>query len=139
MSYLLEQRQSDEFYIFQTNIWSAPDFNRLPRGSLISIDIEAWTAILSSLFSAIEPTFFEAGVFNYLGYSDSCVMTDFFTAFDTKIVSLQFHSIYQSPNLSQYPHVLGVDIFVCEEENDPSALARQIMLQDTDSTAFKVL
>ena len=139
MSYLIEQRESEEFYIFQTHIWSAPSFNRLPRSSLLSIDTNSWTSILSSLFTAIGPSFFEAGVFNYFGYSGPCVITDLFNVFNTKIMSLQFHSIYQSPNLSQYPHVIGVDIFVCEEEGDPSAIASQIMLQDTDSTAFKVL
>ena len=139
MSYLFTHKSQEQFYIFQTTLWSAQGFNQLPRAALLNVDTEAWTALLSRLIAKVEKPFFDAGLFNYLGFTESCVLTEFLSSFNTRVVTIQFHCIYQSPDVNLFPHVIGVDICVCEEGAGFIASPGQFITQDSSSTTFKLL
>ena len=125
--------------MFHTTLWSFPDFTRIPSDALRSLDVNLLTAQVSELFISIERTFFDQGVFSFLGYSEPGFLTEFIDHHEAKIVSIQFSKFFESPNTTEYPHILIVDIFLCDKETDFATLHRNTACHDGASTTFELL
>ena len=139
MNYRLSHQNQEKFYLFHTTLWSFPEFTRIPSDTLLNLDTTDMTRQIMGIFSTIEENFFEQEVFNFLGYSESGFLTDLIDQFEAKIVTVQFSKLYESPNLTEFPHVLIVDIFLCDKEVDFASLHRNTTHHDGSSTTFELL
>ena len=139
MSYNLKHKDSSGNYVLQTSFWSFSNFERMPVTSFKAIDTKALTNNLMALIPAIEEPLSVYGVFNYLGYTESCTLTDFVDGQNAQIVSIQFQQLYPSPDSSRFPHLLGVDVFVCDKEIDFASLCTNSAAHSGSATTFHLL
>ena len=131
-------RQDGQHFLFHTTFWSFSNFNRLSASTLSSLNEDVLLSDLVKMFLEVEEAFYALGSFHFVDYSEPCLLTDFIHENDAKIVTVHFSQIYRSPDLEKFPHVMSVDIYVCDREFEYMAVYRNTAAHD-DSSALKLL
>ena len=139
MNLHLTYQQPDDFIIFHTTFWTHANFNNILSDDFESVDVEAITSHLGRVFQSIKEIFFNLNVFNFLGYSDQCVLTNFVESHQARIVTMQFSKLYQSTNIPEVPHIVIVDIFICERDLDFTSPLQNELAHGGTATTFNLL
>ena len=125
--------------LLHTTFWTFPNFSQLSPSMFDTLNHEALQDDLVNLFQSVEARLFQHNVFNFLGYADHCALTAFVDSLDAKIATVQFGCRYRSPDISQFPHVISVDIFLCDRNLDFAAMYHSGASHDGSSKTIHLL
>ena len=139
MDYDMLNRQEGCHLLLHTTFWSFPNFNQLSPSMFDALNFEALQSDLVTLYQRVESRLLHHNVFNFLGYADHCTLTDFVDSHDAKIVTVQFGCRYQSPDIDQFPHVINVDIFLCEKGLDFATMCQSGVSHEGASNTIHLL
>ena len=139
MNFHLRYQQPDETIIFHTTFWTHSEFANILSSDFESIDVAAMTDHLGRVFQSIKEIFFNLNVFNFLGYSDQCVLTEFVASHHSQIVTIQFSKLYRSEDPSNVPHIVIVDIFVCDQDIDFTSPLQNELAHNGTAKTFNLL
>ena len=137
--YVLPYQISGRNYLLHVSFWSFSDFNRLSSAQFESLDTGLLLNDLIAMLVSVEDTILTCGTANFLGYSNQCTLTGFLDFNNSKIVTVQFNQLYPSPDISKFPHILNVEIFVCNKEIDFMSIHQNTSFHNGSSKTFHLL
>ena len=139
MDYVLSYQIPNRNYLLHVTFWSYSDFNRLSSAQFEALDNELLLSDLIAMLISVEDTILTCGTANFLGYSNQCTLTGFLDFNNSKIVTIQFNQLYPSPDTARFPHILNVEIFVCNKETDFMSIHQNTSFHNGSSTTFHLL
>ena len=139
MDYVTPFQTENKNYLLHVTFWSFSDFNRLPSIRFRGIDSNHLAAALVSMLSNMEEILFEHNFIHFLGYSNPNILTEFLDLNNSKIVTVQFNVLFRSPDIGIAPHVINVDIFVCNKELDFMTVYQNSSSHNGSSKTFHLL